>query len=267
MKKYLVFILSGLFCLFSNFAGAGEIPSRPVPPQLVNDFANVLSSADENSLETELADFARSTSTQIVVVTVNSLEDDIANFAFELGEKWGVGQKGENNGIVMIIKPKVGNERGQAFIAVGYGLEEVVTDAASKLIVDHDMIPHFKENNYYAGIAAGVKVLMELCEQLYSSDEYVDKAQSADVLLPIFGFIMMIIFISIIFGSKSNKNSGNVTFGGGILPWILLGGGHSNSSDWSDFSSGSGHFGGSSGRGFGGFGGGSFGGGGAGGSW
>ncbi|MDL2240121.1 TPM domain-containing protein [Bacteroidales bacterium OttesenSCG-928-K22] len=261
MKKItisIIILLSSIFC----FAANDGIPARPYPPKLVNDMANILSTREENALENKLVNFANSSSCQIVVLTIPDLGDyQISDFAFSIGEKWGVGQKGEDNGIIMVVKPKIGNSYGEAYIAVGYGLEEVVTDAASKIIIENEMIPRFKENNYYGGIEEGTNVLMDISSQKYSSDEYV-KSEEVSPLAVILSLIPMIVFIILIIAisKKGGGGSGHVTTG--ALPWILFGGGGSHRGGSSH-----GGFGGGSSGGFGGFGGGSFGGGGAGGRW
>ncbi|MDL2242580.1 TPM domain-containing protein [Bacteroidales bacterium OttesenSCG-928-K03] len=261
MKKItisIIILLSSIFC----FAANDGIPARPYPPKLVNDIANILSTREENALENKLVNFANSSSCQIVVLTIPDLGDyQISDFAFSIGEKWGVGQKGEDNGIIMVVKPKIGNSYGEAYIAVGYGLEEVVTDAASKIIIENEMIPRFKENNYYGGIEEGTNVLMDISSQKYSSDEYV-KSEEVSPLAVILSLIPMIVFIILIIAisKKGGGGSGHVTTG--ALPWILFGGGGSHRGGSSH-----GGFGGGSSGGFGGFGGGSFGGGGAGGRW
>ena len=156
MKNILTLFAS---IILSISVALGQIPDRPVPPQLVNDFANILSDTEVRQLENELVQFNNTTSTQIVVVTVPDLEGyDPADFAFNLGEKWGVGQKGKDNGIVVLVKPKVGNSRGQVFIATGYGLEGVLPDAVvNSTVIDYEMIPRFKENDYFGGIGSRSK--------------------------------------------------------------------------------------------------------------
>ncbi|NCC74082.1 MAG: TPM domain-containing protein, partial [Sphingobacteriia bacterium] len=120
------------------------IPERPSPPRLVNDFTGTLNASELDRLEQKLVAFNDTTSTQIAVVLVNTLGDyDKAQFADLLGEKWGVGHKGKNNGLVLLVKPKTAEERGEAFIATGYGLEGAVPDAVVKRIVEEEMIPHF----------------------------------------------------------------------------------------------------------------------------
>ena len=237
-----------------------QIPDRPVPPRLVNDFANVLSEEERNQLEDSLVQFANATSTQIVVVTVPDLEGyDSGDYAFKLGEKWGVGQKDKDNGIVVLVKPKLGNSRGEVFIATGYGLEGVLPDAVvNSTVVDFEMIPRFKENDYYGGISSGVKVIMNITRGEYTAEQYQQNyAQNKSG-----GFIpAVLIFIFVVIAMMRRRN--RFYSPGKSLPfWLAMGmlsGSHRSGGSFGNFSSGSG--------GFGGFGGGSFGGGGAGGSW
>lgn len=251
-------------------AGSAQIPERPQPQRLVNDFAGILSESEMNSLEETLVAFDRETSTQVVVVTVNSLEGyDRADFTYRLGESWGVGQKGKNNGIVVLVKPKTGREPGQVYIAVGYGLEGVIPDAvANRQIVQNEMIPRFKENNYYSGIANGVKVIMDLSRGEYTAAEYSGAGDGAGVGL---GAIVLLIFLFFVISPLLTGKNRVYNTGKRDLPlWLLMSmmsGNKRHGGYWDDFSSGRGSFGGGGSGGFGGFGGGSFGGGGAGGSW
>ncbi|MDP2113053.1 MAG: TPM domain-containing protein [Bacteroidota bacterium] len=266
MKHLLLTIFLSLF-LFSVFAQ--DIPERPNPPRLVNDLANVLSDQEEQQLESELVQFDRSTSTQITIVTVPSLNGyEKADFTFRLGEKWGVGRKDKNNGIVIVFKPKIGNERGEVFVAVGYGLEGIIPDAvANRLVVDNEMIPRFKVEDIYGGLQAGTKVLMGLAAQEYTAQEYQEKSgEKKDGGGAFFIVIMIIIILVSLFKGGRGRNYN----GGSSIPfWIAMGllGSNRGGGSFGGFSGGSGGFGGGGGGGFGGFGGGSFGGGGAGGSW
>lgn len=271
IMKRIFSILLGL--LFTISAFADDIPARPTPPRLVNDLADVLSANQEQQLERFLADFARGSSTQIVVVTVPSLNGyDKADYTYRIGEKWGVGQSDKDNGAVMMIKPKTNRENGEAFIATGYGLEAVIPDAIASRIVNSEMIPNFKNNDYYGGIAAGLTVMTELANGEYPYEEYEARTSGSGGfgLVPI---ILIMVFYFLFLGRRRRYYSTGSR--GSSLPfWMILWGlnsGRSGSSGyWNDFNSGSGHFGGGSGfggGGFGGFGGGSFGGGGAGGSW
>jgi uncharacterized protein len=262
MKK-IILIVSVLLATFSGVLA--EIPERPNPPQLVNDFANILSLEERAVLEDSLVQFARATSTQIVVVTVPDLEGyDPGDYAFRLGEKWGVGQKGTNNGIVVLVKPKQGNSKGQVFIATGYGLEGVLPDAVvNSTVIDYEMIPWFKENNYFRGIIDGVQVIMNITRGEYTADQYQQQyaGKKGDGLIPAL-IIFILVFIFVLRGRRSRYYSPGKSLPFWLAMGLLSGGGRSSGGSFGNFSSGGGSFGG-----FGGFGGGSFGGGGAGGSW
>ena len=271
MKKFLYIILT---VLFAAQAYAQGIPDPPNPPRLVNDFANVLTPEQVDSLESRLAAFARSTSTQIVIVTVPSLDGyDIADYSFRLGEKWGVGQRGKDNGVIILFRPKTDQESGRVFIATGYGLEGIIPDATANRIINNEMIPHFREGDIYGGLSQGAQVIMSLASKEFTAQEY-EKRTSNDTGEWVVGFFVFIAFLIIISIATRNRNQ-NLTMGnnGSGLPlWLLLsmlGRGRGGGGNWGDFTRGSGGFGGfgGGGGGFGGFGGGSFGGGGAGGSW
>lgn len=243
------------------FVAIAQIPERPSPPRLVNDLAEILTAEEEQTLENKLVEFNNQTSTQIAVVTVKSLEGyDAADFAYRIGEQWGVGQEGKNNGIVVLVKPKVGNEAGKVYVSVGYGLEGVIPDAtANRLIINNEMIPRFMENDYYGGIVNGVDVIMKLAAGEYTAEQYADGGGWAEGFAAI--VIIIIFIVIIIIGSRNQRHFDSGSNSG--FPPIVMGGSNHRGS-WGGFSSGSGGFGGG---GFGGFGGGSFGGGGAGGSW
>lgn len=263
-----VFGLLALLVLSLTTVAQPVIPERPNPPKLVNDLAGILSVGQVRSLENRLVAYNDSTSTQITVVTVKSLGGEEASFfAFELGEKWGVGQADEDNGIVILIAP---NER-KAFIATGYGTEGAIPDAYAKRIVEDLMIPQFKNKNYFAGISAAVDRLAA-----YLRGEF--KTTSDIPVNPMVGFfIMLALFLCIFFlfaYLSSKAKGGGITYSGkGVKPFNRGNGPAWGGSTWSTggggFGKSGGGFGGgsSSGGGFGGFGGGSFGGGGAGGSW
>jgi uncharacterized protein len=238
-----------------------QIPVRPTPQRLVNDFAHVLSKDQVNQIENSLTDFARKTSTQFVIVTVPDLQGyDKADFAYQIGEKWGVGQKENDNGLVILLKPKTNDSRGEIFIATGYGLEGVLPDAIlNGAVVDNEMIPRFKQNDYFGGLAAGLNVMMDIAGGEYTAENYKEKVSSGGGG----GIPFLIILFVIIFSVFGRSRSRRMYSPGRSLPfWLAMGmmsGAGRSSGSFGNFSSGSG--------GFGGFGGGSFGGGGAGGSW
>jgi uncharacterized protein len=256
--------LLGIIILASSlqWALAQDIPERPDPPKLVNDFANILSQREVADLESRLVSFNDSTSTQIVIVIVPSLNGyEKADFAEQIGSKWGVGQKGKDNGCVVLIKPKTASERGEAFIAPGYGLEPVIPDATALNIVNNEMITRFKGNDYYGGITAGVQTIMSLARGEFTASQY-DKRKTKKTGL---GFLVPIIVIIIIFLMTRGGGGRHHSIGKNLPFWTLLMLMGSGSRSGGGF--GGGGFGGGGGGGFGGFGGGGFGGGGAGGSW
>ncbi len=262
-------LLLVVFLFSCNGLSAQEnLPAPQNPPKLVNDFADILSPQQEQVLERKLVAFSDTTSNQITIVIVSDFNGyDKANFAYGIGNKWKVGQKEFDNGVVIALRPKTSREKGEVFIATGYGLEPAIPDATANRIVDVEMIPHFENNDYFEGLNQATDVLMSLAVGEYNSDQYRKETSSggAGFLVPI--IVMIIIIVMIKRGNSSHRNYGGRSGGSsGLLGALLLMSmGNRHTGSWNDFSSGSGSFGG--GGGFGGFGGGSFGGGGAGGSW
>jgi len=252
-KRYNLLLIL-LLVLFFGTGLKAQLPKPTNPPRLVNDYTGTLSASQINTLEHKLVAYNDSTSTQILVLLVEDLQGySIEQYATEIGHSWGVGQKDKGNGLVILVKPKKGTERGQANISPGYGMEQYVTDATAKTIIDKEMIPAFKEGDYYTGIDNAVNVIMDLCSGKFTQDEYADDG------IPGWLTLLFIIAIIIIFIKFSNGSGQNYSGGGSRTIWIPMGGGFGGSS----FGGG----GGFSGGGFGGFGGGGFGGGGASGSW
>lgn len=250
-----------LLILLGNITHAQDIPEPMNPPRLVNDFAGLLSNNEYQYLEKKLRNYHDTTSNQIYVVITDNLEGyDIADYSQRLGQKWKVGQKGKDNGIVMVIKPKTPNTNGKIFIATGYGLEEYVPDAITRQIVDNEIIPYFAKNQYAQGIDHGIDVIMGLISGRFTADRYSGNEESSDIG---FTIIVILIFLGILLTGFKRNSNGRLTYHADVPFFIILsllsnsGGGKKNG--FGNFSSGSG--------GFSGGGGGSFGGGGAGGSW
>lgn len=246
---------------------AQDFPEKPVPPRLVNDFAGMLNSNEINALENKLVAFNDSTSTQIAIVIVTSLHGyDKADYAVRLGEQWGIGQKGKNNGILILVKPKTESESGEIYIATAYGLEGAVPDLRTSDIINNLILPAFRTGDFYGGLDKATDTLMALARGEFPADLY-KPHQGFSGIVP---FILVIIFIIIIMFIRNNGGNNQKHIGNKSLPlWLLLSmmnSRNSHNGSWGGFSGGGG-FGGGSGGGFGGFGGGSFGGGGAGGSW
>jgi uncharacterized protein len=259
-----------LITLFSGGIAAQDFPEKPFPSRLVNDFAGMLTSREVAALEEKLVTFDDSTSTQIAIVTISDLHGyDKADYAQRLAEKWGIGQKGLNNGIIILIKPKTERSSGQVQIDQGYGLEGAIPDLVCSQIIDNEILPEFRNGNYYQGLDKATSTLMSLASGEFPADQY-GKSKGSDpgnIITTIF-FIIFLIILFMRSGGGSNQRHISRK---GLPLWMLLSmmnsGGNKHDGSWGGFSGGGGFGGGGGGGGFGGFGGGSFGGGGAGGSW
>jgi uncharacterized protein len=264
-----VLIAFALLIVSSSITFAQDIPDKPNPPRLVNDIAGVMSASQVQYLENKLRHFHDTTSNQIVVLTVKSLNGyDKADFTYRVGEKWKVGQKKFDNGIVLLVKPRYSDrDRGQAYIAVGYGLEPAIPDAITRRIVDNEMIPYFKNNDYFGGIDNATDVLMQLAAGEISAEGYNKATEGSPIatFLPIIIFILIFILMRASRAKSYSMNNRGTSFWTALWLGSMMGGGSRGSGFGGGSSFGGGGFGG--GSSFGGFGGGSFGGGGAGGSW
>jgi uncharacterized protein len=260
--KILKNILLLAIVLSSSILFAQELPAPMDPPRLVNDFAGLLNQDEVARLETKLRAYNDTTSTQIYIVIVNDLLGyDKSDYAPRLAEKWKIGQKGKNNGLLILVKPNTASEKGEAFIATGYGLEEVIPDITANQILKRELFPNFKQKQYYQGFDAATTTIINLLAGKFTANQYNKKSSGSGIFIII--VIGIILFLTLFGG---NKRNGGKTIGSNLPFWLALGmfSGGSNSGGFGGFSSGSGGFGGG---GFGGGGGGSFGGGGAGGSW
>jgi uncharacterized protein len=265
------FLFLTLLLAIGRVSAADEFPQRPDPPRLVNDFTGTLTSAQVTALENKLDEFSRRTSTQIAIVMVRDLFGyDKGEYAYKLAEQWGIGQKGKNNGILILVKPKLNDgQPGKVFVAVGYGLEAVVPDyTANQTIIRNEIMPNFKKNDYYTGLDRAATVLMSLTKGEFTADQYDAKKEKRTPLAGLLVLVVLFILIMAFRGNRYKTVGADGTAGSmlGTLWWLSMLGGHRGGGSWNDFSGGGGFGGGSSG-GFGGFGGGSFGGGGAGGEW
>lgn len=256
MKRLILFA----FICITSLLQAQDLPEPMRPKRIVNDFTQLLSLRQQRALEQKLRIFNDTSSTQIAVVTVPTLQGyDPNDYAQRLAEKWGIGQKGKDNGVLLLIKPKSRTGKGQVAIAVGYGLEGVIPDAIASRIIRNEIIPEFQQNNYYRGISRATDVLMQLAGGEFTAAQYARKNGNGSaevIIIPI-----LILFLLPLFFRRRKGYTASSHESGGFPP-IFFGGFGGSSSNFGSFSGGSGSFGG-----FGGFGGGSFGGGGASGSW
>lgn len=236
------------------------IPLKPTPPRLINDFVGILSHSAKNIMEKRVVAFADSTSTQICVVIVPTLDgQDKAEYAYEIGSQWGVGDKEFNNGIVMLVVPKTNTQRGEIFIATGYGAEGALPDALTKTIIENQIIPNFQRNDYETGIYTGIEYIIAAMNGEYDKKLSQSNAGSFNLIIIWALLITLVIVVILLKGNKNNGENigGNKSNHSGLPLWLLF----------SLLSNSSGRGGSHGGGGFGGFGGGRFGGGGAGGSW
>ena len=249
-------LLAATLAFFVLLTPAWAAPKFPALTGRVVDDAGILSSYTKAGLTEKLAALEQKTSRQLVVVTLPSLQGyDISDYGYQLGRAWGIGQSKLNNGILFIVAPNEHRTR----IEVGYGLEPIITDAFSSVVIQTQVLPKFRSGDFNGGVVAGANALIE--QLSLDTSEAEKRAAAAQQQLQrgghdeggggLVGFLVILfIFIAIsrIFG------------GWGLLPFLFMGGG-GRGGGWSG-----GGGGWSGGGGFGG-GGGSFGGGGSSGSW
>ena len=251
-------------CLFLTQIGFAQytIPEKPEFQTSVYDYAKVLSETEKAQLEEKLVRYSDSTTTQIVIITIESLKgEDVSQLATNWAQTWGFGQAKEDNGVIILLA------KAEKKIAInpGYGLEDRLTAGTGGEIIRNIIIPEFKAGSYFNGLDKGTDAIIDVFKGKYKGSRKQNKGKD----FPILPFIVIIVIVFILF-SRNKKGGGNSGgsggFGGGpsLLDILVL----------SSLGSGNrGGFGGSSGGGFdgggfgGGFGGGGFSGGGSSGSW
>lgn len=255
-----------LILLLLPFLAVGDdFPARS--STLVTDYAEILTPEQRTQLEKKLVTFNDSTSSQLAVVIMRSTGSyEIAEYAVQLYNKWGIGQAKTNNGVLLLIAI----EDRKVFINTGYGMEGVLPDALCKRIIERDIKPKFKTGDFFGGIDAATTSIIGITKGEYTADDFAKKKQPKGGIL--FPLLLCIIIVALVFFAKARQTSNyarmnNLSF---WAAWALLNAAaNRNHGSWNNFSGGGG-WGGSGfggGGGFGGFGGGMSGGGGAGGSW
>ena len=232
--------------------GLPEVPSFQTS---VYDYARILKPWQKKRLEQKLIAYSDTTSTQIVIATVPHLgTHDINLYAAEWAHKWGIGQKGKDNGIFILLAP---NDRKVA-IQNGYGVEDRLTDALSSRIIENIMIPHFRKGDYYGGLDKATDVIFAILQGKFDAETLKGSGDTDWLVILFIIFFIILVIIAIKKGSGGSGSGGYTIDNVGPVFWGGdLGGGSSG-----------GGFGGFGGGGFsGGFGGGGFGGGGASGGW
>jgi uncharacterized protein len=267
-RKYLLLFL---LVIAGTLAFAQTYPEKS--NTLVTDYTNTLSADNKAQLENKLVAFDDSTSTQIAVVIIKSVGSyDIAEYGAGLGRNWGIGQKGKNNGILILVAL----DDHKVTIQTGYGSEGAVPDAITNQIINNDITPAFKRGDFYGGLDAATNSLIQYMHGEYHANAQTHKRAVDNSDNDTGGNIGIIIFIVIVvlilIFRNIGRGGGHIIGGrGGASPfwWFLAGSalGNSGNSWGSGSSSGGSDSGGSGGGDFGGFGGGDFGGGGSSGSW
>lgn len=260
MKKQLkIFLGSLLLFLLSGIAKAQfNIPEKPKFQTSVYDYAKILKQNEAKNLERKLISYSDTTTTQIVFVSIANLQGEyIGTLAAEWAHKWGIGQADKDNGILILMA----KEDRKIFIATGYGVEHLLTDARTKEIIENEIIPEFKKGKFSKGLNRGADAIFYTLRGEYKGKR-ISKKQN-DSLSPVaILLIIFIIFIIIVVISKKGGGGkgGHRSRRDTIFDTMILTSGGSFGGGSSGGSFGGGGFGG-------GFGGGGFGGGGAGGSW
>lgn len=232
MKKIYFFLL---LCLSIQVFGQDvTIPSKPNPARLVNDYMQLLSPAEVSALETKLRAFNDSTSTQVAVVIVPSLGNFDRNyFATELFRSWGIGQKGKNNGVLLLIYYDHKEKRLRSYISTGYGTEGALPDITCSRICRDIITPTLKTGNYYSALDKGtseiiVNVVNEFSKSGDSTQEPISNAVIFWIVILIIVFVVIVVLVV--------RSSSGSSYGGGS---------YDSSSSWFS-SSGSSDSGGSS---------------------
>src|SRR3989344_7132494 len=160
----------------------------PVNDGFMTDAAGVLSADEEAGIENILSDYREATSNEIAVLILPSLDGaDIADRAGGRGRAWGIGTGENDNGILLLIA----HEDRKLFLATGYGLEGAVPDIVAKGIIEKDIVPHFRDGNYAAGILAGVQALRMHIGGEYTAERYAEEKDTSGM----WGFLLFFLFI------------------------------------------------------------------------
>jgi uncharacterized protein len=201
--------MTAVLVLGSGLAAALDIPALKAR---VNDYAGLLTPSTANQLEQALLDFEQSESTQIVVLTVDSLEgESLEDFSMQVAEAWKVGQKGLDNGALLLISK---NDR-KIRIEVGYGLEGSLTDMISGRIIRNVIVPAFRSGNFDQGIASGVAAMMAAVKGEFQAQPVKRQPRGRESSV---SFIPLIVFIFLITQLGRVKRGLGVLAGGLLLP-------------------------------------------------
>ena len=265
LKRAGYFLLSFWLLIACQMAQAATFPAPPQPFRYVNDYAQMLSANQQQLLEQKLIAYGQATSSQIAVVIVPTVgEEEISDYAFQLGDKWGIGRKQLNNGVLLLIA----KEDRKLFIAVGQGLQGVLPDALASQIIRKHITPYFKNGQFADGINSGLDYIIAATQGEYGAAQ-VEQENAGDDYIPAIIFLLFALIVVVAewrsrrtpYISRRNPNSAaSILRDAAIISALNSRRGGRDDDHFGGF----GGFGGGSG---GGFGGGGFDGGGAGGDW
>jgi uncharacterized protein len=217
-KNFLLLLLCQLLaCLPLVAQDASDVPARPSPPRLVNDLAGLLQADEVAALEQKLLSYSDTTSTQIAIVTIKSIGPyDISAYAYRLAETWGIGQKGKNNGILILTAVA---ER-KVYIATGYGMEAVLPDAIAKRITEYTLKPNYKNGQYYEGLDKATNLIINVASGEYQADPQDQEEGGSPVYFwLIIGALALIILFNFRKGGGGGRGGrGMRTLGGPFFP-------------------------------------------------
>ncbi|MBB3693685.1 TPM domain-containing protein [Sphingomonas sp. BK580] len=259
MQRWCALLLAALWLISATAAAAQRFPALT---GRVVDAAKLLDADQVRQLEQLSATVEQASSRQLVVATVPSLQGyTIEDYGYRLGRAWGIGQKGANNGVILLVAPSERKVR----VEVGYGLEPIVTDAYASIVVNQTILPRFRDGDMAGGIVAGAQQLADQLKlPLEAAERRAGRASASparaddggDWMVAAFWIAVVLVFVLL---PLLRRSAGGSRYRGGVAPVVIWGGG----SGWGGGGASGGGF---SGGGFSG-GGGSFGGGGASGSW
>ena len=251
-------------CIFAQFT----IPEKPTLQTSVYDYANILSASEKTQLEEKLIRYSDSTTTQIVVITIESLKgEDVSQLATKWGQTWGIGgTKQDDNGVIILLA------KAERKIAInpGYGVEDRLTAGIGGTIIRNIIIPEFKAGSFYNGLDKGTDAIIDVFKGKFKGER---KQQSKGKSFPILPFIVIVVIVLILLSRNKRGGGGNSGNNGGggpsLMDVILLSSLGRSGGGFGGFGGGSsgGGFGGGGGGFGGGFGGGGFSGGGSSGGW
>ena len=222
MKKHLLLFLFATFFLISKSVLAYQNPGNPTG--FVNDYAGIFTPDQKTQLENKLTQFEQQTTSEVSVVTIKSLQGDtIENFAVKLFQDWGIGKKDKDNGVLLLVAI----EDREVKIEVGYGLEGDLTDAQSYWIIQNEIIPKFKNNDYPGGISDGVEKIMGILSKTFvppaQTTPEVNFSKDSITTIFFFGAIIFSWLASILGRSKSWWAGGIIGGIAGIVISIFFG--------------------------------------------